>query len=59
MVTTYGFISGQAVRGVIMVAAVVLGLAIGYAWATQGRIFDISEPVAVLVRLASALPPAG
>lgn len=39
-----------------MVAAVLAGLAIGYIWATQGRVFDISDTVAAAAQLALRLP---
>jgi hypothetical protein len=40
-----------------MVAAIVTGLAIGYVWATQGKVFDIGDTVAAVTQLALRLSP--
>jgi hypothetical protein len=56
VITTQGFMSGQVVRRLVMVTAVLAGLAIGYVWATQGKVFDLSETVAAVTRLALRLP---
>lgn len=55
MVTTQGFLSQQVARKIVMVMAIVAGLATGYTWATQGPVFDIGETVAAVTELAQRL----
>ena len=43
------------VRRIVLAAAVVAGLATGYVWATQGKVFDIGDGIAAVTHLALRL----
>jgi hypothetical protein len=55
VVITQGFLSQQVARRIVMVTAILAGLAIGYVWATQGPVFDIGDTVAAVTELAQRL----
>jgi hypothetical protein len=55
VITTHDFTSGQVVRRIVLAAAVVAGLATGYVWATQGKVFDIGDGIAAVTHLALRL----